>query len=153
MEQVSLVRCPDYDGVKVRAAVTEAVALLGGMERFVRPEQRILLKPNLLARAAPAEAVTTHPAVLEAVIELVHRVGGRAVIADSPGGPFTKGTLGSVYRACGLVEVAGRTGAELNYDTASVAVSHPDGKMMKRLDLIKVVQDVDAVITPRIRQS
>jgi len=152
MEPVSLVRCPDYDGARVRAAVTEAVALLGGMERFVRPGQRILLKPNLLEKAAPAEAVTTHPAVLEAVIELVHRAGGRAVIADSPGGPFTKGVLGSIYRACGLVDVAGRTGAELNHDTASVAVSHPEGKMMKRLDLIKVVQDVDAVITlPKLK--
>jgi len=64
MEQVSLVRCADYDYAAVKAAVTEAVDLLGGMGAFVRSGQRILLKPNLLAKAAPEQAVTTHPAVM-----------------------------------------------------------------------------------------
>jgi len=122
------------------------------MGAFVRPGQRILLKPNLLAKAAPEQAVTTHPAVVEAVVELVMQAGGRPVLADSPGGPFTKGALTSVYRGCGLTAVAERTGAELNYDTSVATVGHPGGKMLKRLDLIKVVQDVDAVITlPKLK--
>lgn len=151
MAEVSVVRHSGYDA-GVNASVAEAVGLLGGMSAFVRPGQRILIKPNLLAKAAPGQAVTTHPAVVEAVIELVLAAGGRPLIADSPGGPFFRGALAAVYRTCGLAEVAERTGAELNYDTSSVTVNHPGGHMLKRLDLIKVVRDVDAVITlPKLK--
>ena len=48
--RVYLAACPDYG--QAEAKLREAVAALGGMERFVRPGERILLKANLL-RAAP----------------------------------------------------------------------------------------------------
>ena len=53
--RVYLAACPDYG--QAEAKLREAVAALGGMERFVRPGERILLKANLL-RAAPPESAT-----------------------------------------------------------------------------------------------
>ena len=50
--RVYLAACPDYG--QAEAKLREAVAALGGMERFVRPGERILLKANLL-RAAPPQ--------------------------------------------------------------------------------------------------
>ena len=43
-------------------AVERLVSLMGGWDKFVRPGEKILLKPNLLMKSAE-EAVTTHPAV------------------------------------------------------------------------------------------
>ena len=37
--------------------------------RALGPRSRVLVKPNLLAKHAPEKAVTTHPAVLDAVRE------------------------------------------------------------------------------------
>ena len=41
--RVYLAACPDYG--QAEAKLREAVAALGGMERFVRPGERILLTP------------------------------------------------------------------------------------------------------------
>ena len=55
--RVYLAACPDYG--QAEAKLREAVAALGGMERFVRPGERILLKANLLRAAPPESAICT----------------------------------------------------------------------------------------------
>lgn len=67
--RVYLAACPDYG--QAEAKLREAVAALGGMERFVRPGERILLKANLLRAAPPESAICTHPAVAAAAAKLV----------------------------------------------------------------------------------
>lgn len=57
---------------------------LGGMGRFVRPGQKVLLKPNMLTDKEPERAVTTHPEVVRAVARMVRRAGGDPAVADSP---------------------------------------------------------------------
>ena len=79
---VSIVRCADYSDVP--AAVERALALLGGIHRFVRPGQRVLVKPNLLSDRAPELACTTHPEVARAVVRLVRAAGAIPVVGDSP---------------------------------------------------------------------
>ena len=65
---VTLVRCTDYSLEQTEAAVRRSVDLLGGMGRFVKPGQRVLVKPNMLSASDPARAVVTHPAVVRAVV-------------------------------------------------------------------------------------
>jgi hypothetical protein len=54
------------------------------MKAFVRPGQRVLLKPNLLGGFAVERAVTTHPSVVRAAIRLAQEAGGRVLVGDSP---------------------------------------------------------------------
>jgi len=63
----SIVRCADYQIEGVRAALTQALAPLGGMAAFVKPGERIGSSPNVLLGSDPAQAIITHPAVLAAV--------------------------------------------------------------------------------------
>jgi uncharacterized protein (DUF362 family)/NAD-dependent dihydropyrimidine dehydrogenase PreA subunit len=81
------------------------------MERFVRPGMRVLLKPNLLTDCDVDRAVTTHPAVVQVVTELVQQAGGTALVGDSPAGKVDRGPL--VWRKSGMADVAERTGASL----------------------------------------
>ena len=108
---VSVVRCDSYELEHVRRAVLAALAPLGGIERFVRPGMKVLLKPNLLSAAAPERAVTTHPAVMEAVASLVKEAGGEVWIGDSPAGPIADNPR--VWRASGALAVAERTASRL----------------------------------------
>jgi uncharacterized protein (DUF362 family)/NAD-dependent dihydropyrimidine dehydrogenase PreA subunit len=108
---VSVVACDTYELDAVRQAVAGVLAPLGGIGRFVRPGMRVLLKPNLLTAADPARAVTTHPAIVQAVAELVCEVGGIVLVGDSPAGPIEGNPL--VWRKGGVREVAERTGATL----------------------------------------
>ena len=69
--EVSIVRCPDYDKERDYTAVRRAVELIGGMTAFVKPGQRVFIKPNLLKSSPPSAAVVTHPEIIRAVIKLV----------------------------------------------------------------------------------
>ncbi|MBN1584702.1 MAG: DUF362 domain-containing protein [Anaerolineae bacterium] len=108
---VSVVSCPDYDLDVVRQAVRAVLQPLGGIERFVKPRMRVLLKPNLLNDAPLERAVTTHPVLIQAVAELVQEAGGRVWIGDSPGGRIEDNA--HVYCTSGAAEVAGQVEAEL----------------------------------------
>jgi uncharacterized protein (DUF362 family)/Pyruvate/2-oxoacid:ferredoxin oxidoreductase delta subunit len=145
---VSIVRCEDYDLEGERAALKEALAPLGGMEAFVRPGERIGLKPNLLLGSEPAQAIITHPTVLAAVALAVKEVGATPVVVESPGSgivPSTK-ALTRVFRKAGYTQVAEQYGFELNVDTEWEGVAQPDGQVIKRVEVVKRVLQVDGLI-------
>ncbi|HET91886.1 MAG TPA: DUF362 domain-containing protein [Chloroflexi bacterium] len=146
MPIVSVVKCEAYDLDAVRQAVTAVLAPLGGMERFVQPGMQVLLKPNLLSATDLERAVTTHPTVVEAVVEQVQAAGGTALIGDSPAGPVVEQP--PVWRVGGMAGVAERTGAAL------VAF---DGVAWKRLNghdyyIARPVLEADLVINlPKLK--
>ena len=44
--KVALIECSDYDSARVFQALRKGVDLLGGINRFVSANEKILLKPN-----------------------------------------------------------------------------------------------------------
>lgn len=152
MSQVALVRCENYDLDNVRAAVRRSVELLGGMRRYVSPGARVLVKPNLLQASTPEEAIVTHASVVQAVVELVQEAGGQVTIGDSPFGMFTKGRLQHIYESTGMQQVAEATGATLNFDTAATTQTHPEGHLIKRLDVAHYATGAEVVISiPKLK--
>jgi uncharacterized protein (DUF362 family)/NAD-dependent dihydropyrimidine dehydrogenase PreA subunit len=152
MPHVSLVRCDTYRRPQVEAAVDRAVGLLGGMGRFVRPGQRVLLKVNLLRASRPQQAVVTHPEVVRAVALMAREAGGEVVIADSPGGIFSAAMLRRIYRETGLQAMADETGLTLNEDTGIVDLPHPAGVTARRFELCRFVTQTDVVISlPKLK--
>ncbi len=149
---VALVACADYDQAAVDAAVRRSIDLLGGMAAFVQPGQRVLLKPNLVRAMAPELAATTHPAIVSAVARLVIEAGGQPIIVESPGGPATLAWVRNAYRKSGIADAAAQSGALLNEDLTGVQVSHPEGLLLHRLDLLKAATEVDAIINlPKLK--
>jgi len=149
MSLVALVNYADdrYEPLRVEQMVRRAVDLIGGIGQFVKPDQRVLIKPNLLRKSTPEEAIITHPTVVRAMVRLVQEAGGVPVIGDSPSGAFSVGHLRGVYADAGLIEVAEETGAELNYDVGAVRVPVPDGQLIKLLDVGHYVAGADVVIS------
>ena len=121
---------------------------MGGMERFARQGEKIVLKVNLLREARPEEAVCTHPAVVAAIAGLVKKEGADAVIADSPGGGFryNEKTLDKIYHASGMHQAAQQAGIGVNRDTTSRPVSFSEGILTKHFDIITPVYEASAVI-------
>ncbi|MHB1314044.1 MAG: DUF362 domain-containing protein [Christensenellales bacterium] len=146
MGSVSLVSCRDYEEGNVQSAVNEAVALLGGWDKFIRPGMRVIVKANLVLKKAPGLHVTTHPSVIKAICRSVSALGAYPVIADSPGGLFIPSLLKAVYEGTGMAEAARSSGAALNYDTSSHEVAFPDGKRLKRAIIANYALTADAVI-------
>ncbi|MGM0402007.1 MAG: DUF362 domain-containing protein, partial [Chloroflexota bacterium] len=145
-KKVSLVKCGDYDPARIESALRRSIELLGGMEVFVAAGQRVLLKPNLVRAAEPERAVSTHPTVVAAMAKLVREAGAVPIIVESPGGPYNAAILRSTYGRTEMDWAAEVGGAELNYDVEATQVSHPEGNVLRRLDVVQPLLEADAVI-------
>ena len=109
METVSIATSSGYELPGLRQAVITLLEPIGGISAFVDCGDRVLLKPNMLSAKEPDMAVTTHPALVQIVAELVREAGGVALIGDSPGiGGFLR-----VAEKSGIQEAARESGAEL----------------------------------------
>lgn len=151
---VAIVRCTKYQQETVNLAIRECLALLGGMEAFVQPGQKVALKPNLIMKKPPGEAATTHPLVVQAVAAEVLRVGGVPIICDSPGGPYSVKSLQNIYQVCGMTQAAANTGlaAQLNFDLGEQTCTHHEGLLVKSLPIIKPLAEADVIINlPKLK--
>ncbi len=139
---VSILRCTDYDPTGLKAAVKEAVRLIGGMEKFARPGERLLLKPNILAGKASDRAVTTHPEVVRAMIELVREAGAIPFVGDSS----AIGGARKNAETCGILGVCEETGTDFVEFNTLVEVQNPNHLIFRRLELSKEVLAYDGII-------
>ncbi|MBU0951494.1 MAG: DUF362 domain-containing protein [Elusimicrobia bacterium] len=162
MSKISIVRCSDYNAQKVEKAVREAVLLAGGIEKFIKKGERVLLKPNLLAPKAPALAVTTHPEVLRAVIRLVKDAGATPFVGDSPGGTIVGSSgnkralalLDKYWADCGMKKICEEEGAEIvSFETGGVEVfEFKNRKGVPKINISKVALSFDSVINiPKLK--
>ncbi len=112
--EAAIVRCASYDPQEADAAVGRLMGLLGGMEAFIKPGSRVLVKPNLLMAIEPEAAITTHPAVVRAVVRLLKGIRCTVLIGDGPSvwGAHAE-NLTAVWDKTGIAEVAREEGVEL----------------------------------------
>ena len=145
---VVITKCSDYVAEEVYRTIKSSIDLLGGIGEFVKKGERILLKPNLLSAKLPEAAVTTHPAVVRAVIKLVREVGAIPVVGDSPG----IGNAKKVAQKCGIATVAKELDVEVIDLATSVSVENPYGKTFKRLEIAKEAIEVNGIINlPKLK--
>lgn len=145
MGQIGVARCENYNYDKV---IEEVGYLLSNLQvlKGLKPG-KILLKTNLLKKNIPEDGVTTHPFVVEGVARFLMERGFQVIIGDSPGGPFNKKVLKSVYEASGIAKVAERCGCELNYNTEIIEVKALDAMVINNLKLVKAFTQVDYVVS------
>ncbi|APG24116.1 MAG: DUF362 domain-containing protein [Syntrophotalea acetylenica] len=65
--------------------VRRSVTLIGGMQAFVRPGARVVIKPNIGWDRSPEQGANTHPLVVRTLAEMALEAGARQVrIFDRP---------------------------------------------------------------------
>jgi len=140
--KVVLAVCENYDEEKVYTAVRDAVATLGGIERFVGSEENILVKPNLLYPSKEEKCITTNPAVIKAVLRLLSEAGCAHVkVGDSP----ANGSCRQAMNKLGLSEdqLYGAKIADMSHE---VLIEYPEGKAAKSFWFCEEVAQADAII-------
>jgi len=148
---VSIVRCPDYSQAK--DSIIESLDLIGGLDKIIKPGDRVLLKANILAARPPEDAVTTHPAVITAMCELVSDIGAIPIVGDGSGITHP-GATAEALKMSGIKDAAQKCGAEIvNFETAGfVEVDVPDAKQFPRLYIAKPILEVDVIISlPKLK--
>lgn len=112
--KISIVRCNSYEQTLVCEKVREAIELIGGIASFIKPESRVLIKPNLLMAKEPAFGIDTHPEVVRAVVKILKDINCKIFIGD---GPSVWGNqaenVDTVYERSGIKKVSEEEGVEL----------------------------------------
>lgn len=141
MAEVSVRKVASYEADLV-AELRELLAPLGGMSAFVKPGEKVLLKPNLLGPFAPENAVTTHPAVVEAAARLVREAGGRCFVGDSSG----CGSRDGVLRATGVGEVVRKLELEWADLDEPADYEFPNARVARHIKLGAPLAGMDKII-------
>lgn len=150
---VSLVKCNSYNQTEVEKSLHQALSFLGGIEAFVKPGQKVLIKPNALMGISPDAAVTTHPSVISAVIKEVITAGGNALVGDSPGNAYTN--VAATMEKAGILKAAEESGAKMVYfqEEGIVEVESPSqNKKLNLLPIAKTAIEADVIINlPKLK--
>ena len=143
---VSLIRASSYTIDELRQSIVALLEPLGGMSAFVKPGDRVLLKPNLLTGARPTKECVTRPEVVYCVAELVIVAGGKPFLGDGP----AFGTAHGVAQANGYLPLMNELNVPIvefkgvRYETISEEFDH--------LLLSKEVMEADVVINlPKVK--
>ncbi|MBW4418700.1 MAG: DUF362 domain-containing protein [Myxacorys californica WJT36-NPBG1] len=143
---VSLLRATSYDRTPLRHSLETLLEPMGGIAAFVKPGDRVLLKPNLLTGGRPTKECVTRPEIVHCVAQMVQEAGGKPFLADSP----AFGSAFGVAKANGylplieeldlpIVEMKGK-----RYETVSDDFNH--------LLLSKEAMEADVVINlPKVK--
>jgi uncharacterized protein (DUF362 family)/Pyruvate/2-oxoacid:ferredoxin oxidoreductase delta subunit len=149
--KVAIVRCADYKNTHVEAALSKSLTLLGGIRKFVKKGDRVLLKVNLLTGRKPEDAVTTHPSVVRAVIRLVKAAGGKPSVADSPSASSIH-SFDHQAEVCGLKQVCEELKVPLFELSEPIQTPVPNGKVAKSFMLSGKLKDFDVIINlPKLK--
>lgn len=148
--QVAIVKAGSYNDNHVYKDIKNAVDLLGGINRFVKKGNKVLLKPNLLSAKPPEAGITTHPAVIKAVAKLVMDAGAIPFIGDSPGGRAIN--FEKVAGITGMKQAADELGIKLVEFKNSMELSATNGGIFKKLNVAKEAVDADVIINlPKLK--
>jgi uncharacterized protein (DUF362 family)/Pyruvate/2-oxoacid:ferredoxin oxidoreductase delta subunit len=108
---VALERCCSYSPDEVDAAVGRALRAIGCYGEAELEGKRVLIKPNLASAKHPSRCITTHPAVVGAVISCLKSRGAHVAVGDSPAGAVRG--VRRVWSETGMIEVCRERRAEL----------------------------------------
>ncbi|MFN2396844.1 MAG: DUF362 domain-containing protein, partial [Bacteroidales bacterium] len=125
----------EYDLVAVRggeavAMFDRAIAELGGMGKFVKPGQKVLVKPNIGWDAPPERAANTNPQLIARVIKSCLDAGASEVMVFD----HTCDEWSRCYGNSKIEEFARNAGAKVqpgNNESFFKEVSIPRGKSLK----------------------
>ena len=76
-------KVPHYNGDYLPESIATAAALLGGIEKSIKPGDKVVLKPNFNCRYALP--LSTDLAFLSAIIEVLQDHGAKITVAESSG--------------------------------------------------------------------
>ena len=145
-QAVAFTRASNYDRSEIDQAVTTLLDTWGGMEHFVKPGDRVLLKPNLLTGSRPTKECVTRIELVAAVARQVQAVGGKPFLGDSP----AFGSAQGVALANGYAPLL----AELNLPLVEFQGKRyaVDSDQFQHLRLSKEAMEADVVINlPKVK--
>ena len=133
------------------AATRAAVDLLGGMRRFVKPGQKVVIKPNMSFGGGPEDATDTHPEVVRELVVLCGEAGaGRVRVLDHPLRRAER-CIEGIRKACEAH--GGDVVQALSQSRFFKQAAIPEGRQMRETDVMQEVLEADVLIAAPVAKS
>ena len=139
-----------YDMVAVKGGEAaemfdKGIASLGGMKQFVKPNQTVVIKPNIGWDSAPERAANTNPDLVARIVDHCKRAGAKAVyVFDNTCAEGVR-----CYKMSGIedaVKKAGGTMVSGRTEGYYQAVDIPKGKRLKNARVHELILESDVFI-------
>lgn len=135
------------------AAARAAVEAIGGMGRFVKPGQKVLIKPNMSFAQGPETATNTHPEVVREVLRMCAEAGAASlrVLDHSLQNPELALKNSGILAACDSVQtgICHHLMEESFYRSASIDA----GVEMRENQIMRDALEADVIIAVPVAKS
>jgi len=124
--------------------VQKAVAMLGGISRFVKKGDTVVIKPNIGWARRPEQAANTNPEVVAEIVKLCRVAGASKVKVFD----HTCNEAKQCYHLSGIEQAAREAGASLSfiYPQKFKKIQIPKGKLLSSWEFYADVFDADVFI-------
>ncbi len=131
------------EGESPAAITKEAIALVGGMGKFVGKGARVVIKPNVGWDRTPEMAACTNPEVVKTLVELVLEAGAKkAIVIDN-----TTNQAKRCYVRSGIQEAVKQAGGDMLFvDDYRVKKMALKGEWIKEWEIVQDVVESDLII-------
>ncbi len=128
------------------AVVARALDLIGGIKKFVKPNDMVFIKPNVSFPNPMSWGSTTNPEVVEAIAQLVIEAGAtRVIVADNT---MREGMI--CFERTGLVDelkaIEQVKVIPLQQESHFAEVPVPNGNAVKSVKIAKLIQRCNVLI-------
>ena len=154
MSKVIIQECKSYDLETMIAKINAAIDLLGGWDQFVKPQDRVLLKVNLIGPKTSETAAVTHSEFVRALVRILKGKECEVWIGDSSGGAIAGiAPTAQSFKVAGYERVALEEGALIkNFDREGVVSVVPESGCEEAMHIAKPMFDADVVINlPKLK--
>jgi len=154
MSKVVIQECSNYELETVTQKINAAVDMLGGWDQFVKPNDKVLLKVNLIGPKTSDSAAVTHAEFVRAMVRILKGRNCNVWIGDSSGGAIAGiAPTAQSFKVAGYERVAEEEGAEIkNFDREGVVPVQPESRCEEAMHIAKPMFDADVVINlPKLK--
>jgi len=138
---------------EIKQGLENLLEKLGGLNKFVKAGQTVVLKPNIVSDHGLREGVVTggivtDVRVIKAMVELLYPIAGKIMIAE--GSSINRSATLEIFHHYGIDKISERypqkvSLVDLNSDEV-VEKSIPDGRRFETREIPKTLLDADVVI-------
>ncbi|MEG1957882.1 MAG: DUF362 domain-containing protein [Lachnospiraceae bacterium] len=154
MSIVSIVKTKGNEYADIKKAVDEVIKNIGGLEDVVKPGDKVIIKPNLVA--TPTDRLSggvTRWEVCLAIYEALDKIGAEAIIAESAAaGADTE----AVIQKCGYQELRDKGIPVIdlkNQENKKYDFPVKNGKIVEKLSTWEIVKNADVIITVPVMKT
>jgi uncharacterized protein (DUF362 family) len=132
------------NGENFEEITIKVVEKLGGIEKFVKKGEKVVIKPNIAFNKTPQQGANTHPDVVSALVKLCKNTGAKEIVViDHPPG---SGSWNVTYLTSGIKDAVEKAGGIMKPPTNWKKVEINGTEILKEAEILQEVIDCDVLI-------